>query len=113
MTAGEIVALDQFHHERVDVRGLILFDDAVDLRDVRVVERGQRLRFAREARDAIRIVREHVGQDLDRDVAVQLRIARAIHLAHSAFAQLGDDLVRAEVCRASSWPPLGYGETSP
>ena len=30
-----------------------------------------------------------------RDVAIELRIARAIDLAHAAFAQLGDDLVGA------------------
>ena len=34
-----------------------------------------------------------IGQDLDRDVAVELRVAGAIHLAHSASAQLGEDLV--------------------
>ena len=48
MTSEQIFALDQFHHERVDVRRAVRrFDDAVDLRDVRVVERGERLRFAR------------------------------------------------------------------
>ena len=36
-----------------------------------------------------------VGQDLDRDVAIQLRVARAIDLAHSACAQRREDLVDA------------------
>ena len=34
--------------------------DAIDCRDVRVIHRGQRLRFAREARDAFRIQPEEI-----------------------------------------------------
>ena len=41
-------------------------------------------------------MRERLGQDLDRDVSVQLRVARSIHLAHPAFANLRDDFVDAE-----------------
>ena len=93
----EVLALHEFHHEGMDVRGLILFDDAVDLRDVRVVERREHLRLAREPRDALRIMRDDVRQDLDGDITVQLRIARAIHLAHAAFAHLGEDLVGARL----------------
>ena len=37
-----------------------------------------------------------VGQDLERDVAIQLRVARAIDLAHAAGAEGGEDFVRAE-----------------
>ena len=47
---------------------------------------GERLRFAREPREPFGIAGERVGQDLDRDVAIELRIARAIHLAHAAGA---------------------------
>ena len=41
-----------------------------------------------------RITRERVRQDFDRDVALQPRIARAIHLAHAARAERRNDLVR-------------------
>src|SRR5207244_664239 len=67
-----------------------------NLPDVLMVERGQGLRLALEARGAAGIVAQRVGQCLDRDVAVQARIAGAIHLAHAARADLGDDLVDAE-----------------
>ena len=49
-----------------------------------------------EPGEPIGIVRERVGQDLDRDIAIELRVARAIHLAHAAFADRGGDLVGAE-----------------
>ena len=52
-----------------------------------MVQRRQRLRFARESRQAIRIAREEIRQDLDRDVAIELRIARAVDLAHPAGAE--------------------------
>ena len=61
-----------------------------------MIQRRERLRFAREPREAIGIVREGVGQDLDRDVAIQLRVARAIHLAHAAVADRRGDFVDAE-----------------
>ena len=89
----QILALDQFHDERAHAAGFL---EAVDVRDVRMVQRRERLRFAREPREPIGIVRERVGQDLERDVAIQLRVAGAIHLAHAAFADLGGDFVDAE-----------------
>ena len=57
-----------------------------------MIQRGERLRFALEAREPVGIACEGVGQDLDRDIAIQLRIARAIHLAHAARADLGGDV---------------------
>ena len=44
----------------------------------------------------LRIGDEDVRQDLDRDVAIELRIAGAIDLAHSAGAERAEDLVRTE-----------------
>ena len=70
--------------------------ETIDMSDVRVVERSERLRFLLEARDAHRVVRERRGQHLDRDVATELRIARAIDLAHAARADRLDDFIRPE-----------------
>ena len=56
------------------------------------------LRFALESREAIGVAREHLGQDLDRDVTIELRVARAIDLAHAAGAEGREDFVRAESC---------------
>ena len=61
-----------------------------------MVEGSEDLRFAFEAREPVRIGRERVGQNLERDVALQLRVARAIDLAHPAGAEQRDDLVVAE-----------------
>ena len=62
--------------------------DAVDRGDVRVIQRGEHARFALEARQAIRDrPRTTSRQDLERDVAPQLRVARAIDLAHAAGAE--------------------------
>ena len=60
--------------------------EAVDRRDVRMVERGEDLRLALEAREPLGIARERVGQNLQRDVAVELGVAGPIDLAHPAGA---------------------------
>ena len=54
---GQRRPLDELHHERA--RAAALFE-AVDLRDVRVIERGEELRFALEAREPIGIAREAI-----------------------------------------------------
>ena len=41
-------------------------------------------------------MRERFGQDLDRDVAVQLGVARAKDLPHAPFADRRDDFVNAQ-----------------
>ena len=61
-----------------------------------MVQRGERLRFAREAGEAFRDQRKELGQDLDRDVAIELRIARAIDLAHAAPTELADHFISAQ-----------------
>ena len=50
------------------------------------LECGERLCFAGAPRQPIGIVRKRVRQDVERVVAIQLGIARAIDLAHPAFA---------------------------
>ena len=61
-----------------------------------MIERSQDLRFALEAREPLGIEGEAVGQDLERDVALERRVAGAIHLAHAACAKRGQNLVWAE-----------------
>jgi hypothetical protein len=89
----QVLTLDQFHHERAYAARIF---QAVDMRDVRMIEGRERLRFACEAGQAIGIAGEGVRQDLQRDVAIQLRVVCAIHLTHAASAESGEDLVRAE-----------------
>jgi hypothetical protein len=63
---------------------------------VRMVERGQRGRFALKARQAIRIATDLRQEDLERDVAAQLWITSSIHLAHAPGTERSNDLVDAE-----------------
>ena len=55
-----------------------------------MVERGEQARFAREAGAALGVGCEVRRQDLDRDVAPELAVARAIDLAHAAGAERRD-----------------------
>jgi hypothetical protein len=90
-------AFHEFHDERVRAAGVL---EAVDRRDVGMVEGGEHLRFSAEPCDAITIKREGLRQDLQRDIAIELGVARAIDLAHAPFAEQGHDFVRAD---ASAW----------
>jgi len=74
-------------------RAVRIVDKTEDGGDVRMM---QRLRFAFEPRQPIAIECERVGKNLDRDVALQLRIAGAVDLAHSAGPQRTDDLIWAD-----------------
>jgi hypothetical protein len=68
----------------------------VDAADVGVIQRGERLRFPLKAGEAIWIRGEGVGQQLQRDVATQLDVPGAVHLAHAAAPEQRLDLVRTE-----------------
>src|SRR2546428_13936323 len=86
----------------------------------RMSQRPDRLRFACESREPIRIVRERVGQNLPREVAIQLAVAGAVDLSHASRADEREDFVGAEAsagrerhkgeCRGltTAWPRL-YG----
>jgi hypothetical protein len=97
---GERLAFDHLHHQVV---GVALAPDVVERADVRVVERGDRLRLALEARAHLGIGGEVLGQHLDRDVAAEAGVRGTEHLAHAARAERGGDLVRAEAGAGSEW----------
>ena len=61
-----------------------------------MIERCEQSGFAFEARHAIGVRGERRRQDLQRDVALQLGVARAIHLAHPAGPEGAEDLVDAD-----------------
>ena len=83
----QVVALDQLHHEGGDA--LALFE-SIDGGDIGMVQRGKGLGFARESRQTLGVVGKRVRQDLDCDVAIELRVTRPIDLAHaSAPEQIG------------------------
>jgi len=87
--------VDELEDEEAPALG---FFEAVDGGDVRVVERGEHLRLALEPGEPVGIVDERVWKDLDGDVAIELRVARLVDLAHPAGTQHGDDLVWTQAC---------------
>ena len=70
--------------------------EAVHGGDVRVIQRGQELGLALEAREAVLVGGQRRRQRLDRDFAAELGIARAIDLAHAARADQAGDLIGAK-----------------
>ena len=58
-----------------------------------MIERCEQLRFTFEAGEAIGIKRKRFGQELQRDIAPQLRIPCAIDLAHTADPERPDNLI--------------------
>ena len=86
-------ALDQLHREEPAAAVLL---DRVDGDDVGVVQRGERARLALEAGQALGVLRHRRREHLDRDVAPELRVRGAVHLAHPARADGGGDAVVTE-----------------
>ena len=63
----QIVAFDQLHDEGARPRGR-------RCGDIGVIQRGEDLRLAGEARQAVGVGGEEVGQDLDGDIAIEARV---------------------------------------
>ena len=74
---------DELQHERWTNRRLF---EPVDRGDIGVVQRSQDARLASEPCKALGIGSDVLGQDLERDVAVERRVTRAVDLAHAARA---------------------------
>jgi hypothetical protein len=96
--------------DRADLRaklqvaaGVVVFIgifEAVDVRDVSDDSARPEPALRVRSRKSIGIEGELGRQDLQRDVAIQFRVARAIHLAHAAEATQAGNLVRADACPA-------------
>ena len=68
----------------------------MELRDVRMVQRGEDLRFAVEAGEALGIPREEIRQNLDRNVTIEASVPRAEHFAHAAGAERREHFKRTQ-----------------
>ena len=64
-----------------------------------------RARFDLESMQALWIGRDDEGKDFDRDIAVQARVARAIHFAHAARAEGLNNFVLAKLCARGQGHP--------
>ncbi len=88
---------------------------------LRMIQGGEHLGFAREPRERSGSRAKASGSDLHRDVAIQLRIASAIDLAHAAGAEGRQDFVSADprggqqrhqIFRSAGIIPVASGEPS-
>ena len=89
----QVLSGDELQHQEQHALRLL---EPVDGGDVRVIERREQLRLAAEAGEAIGIPGEHLGQELESDVAREPRVPRPPHLAHPAGADRGRELVGTE-----------------
>ena len=94
---GQSRTLDQLHHQTV--RGAGVFD-AVDVRDIRMIQRREHLRLAVKPCEPLGIRRHDLREHLDGYVAIQLRVVRPVDLTHPSGAELGADFIRTD---PSSW----------
>ena len=85
------------------------FLDAVDGGDVRVVEAGEDLRLPLEPGEPIRVRREGVREDLQRDLAIELRVGGLPDLAHAAFPEEGGNVVVPEAGAGTQGHGAGAG----
>jgi len=94
----KILSLHQLHGQEMDVRCIVdpRALESVQMRDVRVIEGREHSRLPLEAGEPFGVLRESSGQDLDRDIAPELGVLRAIDLAHATRADGGGDLEGAK-----------------
>ena len=81
-------------------------------RDVRVVERGQHLRFPLEPGQPLRVVHEGVGEDLQGDITVELGVTGLVDLAHPAATQWQAPRSRGVEATTAGIGPSSFTEMS-
>ena len=91
--AAPALPVQVLHHQEV---GPVLGPDVVQHADVGVIEGGDGAGFELEPVPPLWVGGETGGQDLDRDRAIEPRVAGPVHLAHTASPNGGEDLVRTQ-----------------
>jgi hypothetical protein len=71
----------------------VRFLDGIDRDDVGVIDGRERPRLAFESGQPLGISGNGIRQDLDRDVTMELRVFRPVHLSHAPSAERREDLV--------------------
>ena len=90
---GQGGPFDEFEYQGPGTLRLL---NPVDLRDVRMIKAGQDLRFPLKPGETVRVFRERVREDLQRHLAVELRVGSLPHLSHAALANQGGHRVVPE-----------------
>ncbi len=90
---GEVFPFDEFQDQEQRVARVL---EPVDRRDVRVIEGGQHLRFPLETGEPVRVLRNGGREHFDGHLAPELRVVRAVDLAHAAGADGFGEAVLAQ-----------------
>ncbi len=85
-----------FQQLRNQILSFAMLADVEDRQDVGMIQRSDRPRFLLETPQAFRISGKGSGQDLDRDLATEASVARAIHLSHATSTESGKNFVGPE-----------------
>ena len=89
-------SLEELRH---DVGKSVLLPHVVHREHVRIREAAGGARLLLEAPQSVGVAGQRTREDFHRDVAIQARVTRAVHLAHPPRAQRTQDLVRPEARR--------------
>jgi hypothetical protein len=107
------LALKKFHGDEMPAFVLV---DVVDCADVWVIQGRGRLGFTLESLQRLAVPGQRLGQELQGNWAFEPGVLGLIHYAHSALAQLFDDLIAAGKDRAGGeffdWNLKGFGRSS-
>ena len=87
---GQRLTLDELQHQVAPALRLL---DPVDPGDVGVAQRRERARLGLEAREAVRVARQILGQRLQRDGTAEPRVRRPVDDAHAPATDLTLDPV--------------------
>ena len=90
---GEVLPGDQLHCDEPRAAGLV---QAIDSSDIRMVQGGEQASLPFETPQAFGVGTDAFGQDLDRDLPVEVRVDPLLDDAHPALADLLDDAVVTE-----------------
>ena len=96
-----------FQKLRDGVPVIVIFGEVEDRNDVRMGQRGDGFRLALETETGFGILGDGIGDDFDRDVAVEAAVVRPVHLSHPALAEKLADIVRTEGGAGSERHGLG------
>ena len=87
---GQRLATDQLHNEEVRLTVAL---EAMESRNVGMVQRGEDLCFPLEAGQAFRMGGYCFQQNLDGDIPPELGVPRAVDFSHPTRAEWGEDFV--------------------
>jgi hypothetical protein len=90
---GQGRAGNELHHQSPHIAG---FFDTVNLRDVWMIERREQLRFTPEAGEAFGIAGDRRLHNLDRDLAIENRVAGLVDVAHATRPDARADVIRTD-----------------